>query len=53
MAETIIIVLAAIWLLVFGSIITVKIGGIPAAIMYKAFPIGIAFGLVLVALKLI
>jgi hypothetical protein len=53
MAATIIIALAALWLLAFGSIIKVNGGGILAAILYKAFPIAVSFGLILVALKVI
>ena len=53
MSATIILMLAALWLLVFGSILKVKGGGILAAVLYKALPIGLSFGLVLVSLHVI
>lgn len=53
MTTTIILMLAALWLLVVGSILKVNGGGILAAILYKAFPIGLSFGLVLVLLHVV
>jgi hypothetical protein len=53
MVGNVVMVLAAIWMLVMGSVMNVKSGGLLAGILYKALPIGLSFGVVLVLLKLI
>lgn len=53
MIATVVILLAALWMLVMGSVLNVKSGGIFAGVIYKALPIGLSFGLVLVSLHVI
>jgi hypothetical protein len=53
MFATVVLVLAALWMLVIGSLMTVKNGGILAGVLYKALPIGLSFGLALIAFHVV
>jgi hypothetical protein len=53
MIATIILLLGAAWMLYIGSALKVTSGGTRGVLLFKTLPIGLAFGLVLVGLKLI